>query len=89
MFLENAKTTNCNDRPFGPGLRVFFPEGPQIQLGANVDNYRQSRRTSLPVGWRDRPCPRCLSKELVGALISESADSMDPDVLCIQCGNYF
>jgi hypothetical protein len=45
---------------------------------------------SLPVGWcdRDRACLKCGSKELVGALISESADTLDPDVLCTICGYY-
>jgi hypothetical protein len=53
----------------------------------DIDAKRESRGLApLPVGWRARSCPECGSIELVGALISDSADRFDPDIICMVCG---
>jgi hypothetical protein len=43
----------------------------------------------LPVGWRDRPCPKCGGHSLSGALITESADDFDPNLICLRCGHWW
>ena len=39
----------------------------------------------LPVGWRNAKCPNCGSSDLAGALITETADHLDPNILCLTC----
>jgi hypothetical protein len=44
-------------------------------------------RTQLPLGAIGMPCPKCGTDEpLVGALISQTADEKDPNILCLVCG---
>ena len=31
-------------------------------------------------------CPKCGSKNLTGAIITETADEQDPNILCLDCG---
>ncbi|WP_148705204.1 hypothetical protein [Methanosarcina siciliae] len=46
------------------------------------------RRTcKLPVGYRGATCDICGSKNLTGAIITQTADEADPDIL-FDCG-YF
>lgn len=44
---------------------------------------------ALPAGLRDRTCPKCDSCELVGAIITETADISDPNILCKECGYWW
>lgn len=44
---------------------------------------------SLPKGFRDRTCPKCGGCKLVGAIITETADSLDPNILCEECGYWW
>ncbi len=41
---------------------------------------------ALPVGIKGSACPKCGSKELIGALITPTADEQDPNILCKDCG---
>ncbi|MGH9822387.1 MAG: hypothetical protein ACREDR_03935, partial [Blastocatellia bacterium] len=43
------------------------------------------RLTSLPTGWREARCPSCGSRELAGAIITPTADDLDPNILCQNC----
>lgn len=90
MFSDPSRTTSSNDHGFEVDLSTLLQEGSRFYLRTEVTNYRQSPQpASLPIGWCDRACPKCCYKKLVGALISESADNLDPDVLCTHCGYYF
>ena len=40
----------------------------------------------LPVGVKSSACPKCGSNNMTGALITETADESDPNILCIECG---
>ena len=58
-----------------------------------TDN-KEDKRTlkglcSLPVGYKDAQCPKCKSKKITGALITETADEQDPNILCLECGYWF
>ncbi|HEY8364873.1 MAG TPA: hypothetical protein VIK84_04805 [Haloplasmataceae bacterium] len=44
------------------------------------------RLCELPIGLKDSLCPKCGSKELTGAIITETADEFDPNILCKNCG---
>ena len=40
----------------------------------------------LPVGCKNEKCPKCGSSNLTGAIITETADEQDPNILCLDCG---
>jgi hypothetical protein len=46
-------------------------------------------RTQLPAGLSGGACPKCGSHELTGAVVTETADEMDPDLLCCICGYWW
>ena len=43
----------------------------------------------LPKGLVGKKCPKCGSPNLTGAIISETADEADPNVLCMDCGYWY
>lgn len=43
----------------------------------------------IPIGLRDSICPKCHSRNLCGAVITETADSQDPNILCLDCGYWW
>lgn len=45
------------------------------------------RLVTLPEGYKKRSCPKCGSPNLSGALITETADERDPNIICTQCGH--
>lgn len=56
----------------------------------NKNDKRQQRSIcSLPIGYKDATCPKCGSKNLTGAIITETADEQDPNILCKDCGYWF
>jgi len=56
----------------------------------NKDDKRELRgMCPPPVGYRDAACPKCKSKNLTGAIITETADEQDPNILCKDCGYWF
>jgi hypothetical protein len=40
----------------------------------------------LPKGICGSRCPKCLSDRLIGAIVTETADAPDPNLLCRSCG---
>jgi DNA-directed RNA polymerase subunit RPC12/RpoP len=46
-------------------------------------------RTALPAGYQGHKCPKCGSDNLTGAIITESADERDPNILCTNCGYWW
>lgn len=40
----------------------------------------------LPIGCKDEKCLNCGSNNLTGAIITETADEQDPNILCLDCG---
>jgi len=40
----------------------------------------------LPLGLNEEKCPKCGKKNLRGALITKTADQLDPNILCMECG---
>ncbi|HEY8364871.1 MAG TPA: hypothetical protein VIK84_04795 [Haloplasmataceae bacterium] len=44
------------------------------------------RLCDLPSGLKNACCPKCNSKNLTGAIITEFADEFDPNILCRDCG---
>ena len=78
-------------------LRII-EQGLRVTVGhcaENIDacveftrDYRVVRRlTRLPLGWQGqgRRCAFCGSLNLTGALITETADDLDPNILCLDC----
>jgi uncharacterized protein (DUF983 family) len=43
----------------------------------------------LPPGLMGTRCPRCGSGKLSGAIITETADEADPNVICLECGYWY
>ncbi len=44
----------------------------------------------LPVGVKNNcSCPKCGSKNIMGALITITADEDDPNIVCLDCGYWF
>ena len=62
----------------------------QIWTDPRPDGMADHRRcrdyTELPVGAIGSSCLRCGSHELIGALITDTADTSDPNLLCLACG---
>ena len=58
-----------------------------------TDNEKDKRTLrglcSLPIGYRKAKCSKCKSEKLSGALITETADEQDPNILCLDCGYWF
>lgn len=46
-------------------------------------------RVPLPIGLGERHCPNCGSYQLTGAIVTDTADELDPDVLCSNCGYWW
>lgn len=40
----------------------------------------------IPIGCENEVCPKCGRQHLVGAIITETADEQDPNLLCLDCG---
>lgn len=40
----------------------------------------------LPKGCENEKCTKCGSSNLIGAIITETADEQDPNILCLDCG---
>jgi len=50
---------------------------------------RQLRRVvPLPAGLKGSTCWNCASYRLTGALITETADDLDPNILCLACHHW-
>ena len=88
------------DRPltvseFGLHIEIIemIPESgevqPEICVKTTNDNRPVRRQVPLPLGWEDRRCICCGSFQLIGAVITESADEFDPNILCIDCLNWW
>jgi len=91
MSLESSITHSSSSRSLGAenNLSALTRDCSRYGFWPDVNGHMEDRGVaSLPVGWRERPCPKCGSVCLVGALISDSADMFDPNVLCTLCG-YF
>jgi len=58
-----------------------------------TDNPRDKRflrsRVPLPIGLKESQCPNCGSYRLIGAIVTDTADELDPDVLCSKCGYWW
>lgn len=50
------------------------------------DNRTLHGVVSLPLGLEGSSCPKCGSQNLIGAIITETADEFDPNILCCKCG---
>ena len=58
------------------------------------EQYKIKSLTQLPVGYRNRNCPKCNSRNIIGAIIcyndntkvTRSTDDYDPNILCLDCG---
>jgi transcription elongation factor Elf1 len=46
-------------------------------------------RAPLPVGFKESACPNCGSHELTGAIVTDTADEMDANILCCCCGHWW
>jgi len=53
------------------------------------DNRQVRRQVPLPRGWQDRSCIACGGSQLIGAVITETADEFDPNILCLECLNWW
>ena len=53
----------------------------------NVEKeHKVYRCVPLPIGYKYTACPKCGSLHLIGALLTDNADELDPDILCKDCG---
>jgi hypothetical protein len=90
MRARHSITNSRNDfqlKVAAKNSSAFAIDSSRYPFSSNINAVRKSRGLApLPVGWRERSCPRCKSIELVGALITDSADRFDPDVVCMRCG---
>jgi len=44
------------------------------------------RFVNLPQGLKGSKCSKCGSSNLTGAIITETADEYDPNIVCLDCG---
>lgn len=43
----------------------------------------------LPRGVIGTKCPKCGSENLSGAIITETANETDPNIICLDCGYWY
>lgn len=54
--------------------------------GKSDINFHVRGLVALPIGLKECKCPKCGGTNLKGALITETADEQDPNILCMDCG---
>ncbi len=50
-----------------------------------IDNRQLRSFVSLPIGLHGARCPKCKSRNLIGAIITKTADEADPNIFCYDC----
>jgi len=53
------------------------------------DNRQLHGFVPLPIGLQGTRCPKCESENLIGAIITETADEADPNILCKNCSYWW
>ena len=74
-----------------PGDKNLSWSGNPHEIWTNDRNDKRylHNRTQLPAGLSGVLCPECGSQQLTGAVVTETADEMDPDLLCCMCGYWW
>lgn len=62
-----------------------FPIWTDPRSDGSVDNRPSRGSAPVPLGLSGSVCGHCGSSSLIGALITETADERDPNLLCLNC----
>lgn len=53
-----------------------------------ADKRQPRARVAPPRGYSNATCSECGSTKLQGALITDTADALDPNLICAACGHW-
>lgn len=70
-------------------LRIWTGDPSGIWTDDPNDTRTLRGHAPLPIGLKGQKCPKCGSHELTGAIITETADEYDPNILCCNCGYWW
>jgi hypothetical protein len=79
----------CNSSANPVGVQTLDVSALLVWTDDCLDNRSLLRCVPLPTGLRNYTCPKCCGCRLVGAIITETADSLDPNILCEECGYWW
>jgi hypothetical protein len=75
-----------------PNRSLCLEEQPQ-DVNVWNDNPQDKRslrgKAPLPIGLQGKNCPQCQSSKLMGAIITETADNADCNIVCLSCGYWW
>jgi len=74
-----------------PRSKIRLWNGDPSDVWTAEPNDRRSLkcRAPLPVGLKGVACPTCGSHELTGAVVTDTADELDANILCCCCGHWW
>jgi len=63
-------------------------EKKNIKIWTDLENDDRvvKRYVDLPKGMKEAKCIKCGGSNLIGAIITETADEQDPNIVCLDCG---
>lgn len=78
LTTKTKRSTNMNDSIFE-----------KLWTDDKDKKYTLRGTVPVPVGLKNCRCPKCNSMNISGALITETADEQDPNIICLDCGYWW